>query len=85
MTKKDKLLVRFLSIPKDFTFDELKNLLSSLGYVESNLGRTSGSRVSFYNVSNGHQFKVHKPHPEKIMKRVYLKNIRLQLTIEKII
>lgn len=85
MTKKDKLLERFLSIPKDFTFDELKNLLIGLGYEESNLGRTSGSRVSFYNGSNGHQLKVHKPHPEKIMKRVYLKNIRLELTIEKII
>jgi len=47
MTKKDKLLVRFLSIPKDFTFDELKNLLIGFGYVESNLGRTSGSRFYF--------------------------------------
>ena len=26
MTKKDKLLERFLSVPKDFTYDELKTL-----------------------------------------------------------
>jgi len=30
MTKKDKLLERFLSIPKDFTFDELTTLLFSM-------------------------------------------------------
>ena len=41
MTKKDKLLVRFLSIPQDFTYNELKTLLNSLGYEESNLGKTS--------------------------------------------
>ena len=40
MTKKDKLLERFLSIPKDFTFDELKTLLRSLGYLEDNKGKT---------------------------------------------
>ena len=45
MTKKNKLLERFLSVPKDFTYDELKTLLRSLGYEESNLGKTSGSRV----------------------------------------
>lgn len=81
MTKEDKLLERFLSMPNDFTYNELKTLLMSLGYEESNLGRTSGSRVSFYNESNGHQLKIHKPHPEKVIKRVYLKNIQLQLTL----
>jgi len=47
MTKKDKLLERFLSMPKDFSYQELKTLLNSLGYEESNLGKTSGSRVLF--------------------------------------
>jgi hypothetical protein len=50
MTKKDKLLERFLSMPKDFSYQELKTLLNSLGYEESNLGKTSGSRVLFLNV-----------------------------------
>jgi hypothetical protein len=31
MTKKDKLLERFLSVPKDFTNDELKTVLNNLG------------------------------------------------------
>ena len=60
MTKKNKLLERFLSVPKDFTYDELKTLLRSLGYEESNLGKTSGSRVEFYNEINYHKFKINK-------------------------
>ena len=75
MTKKNKLIERFLSVPKDFTYDELKTLLRSLGYEESNLGKTSGSRVEFYNEINYHKFKIHKPHPGKIVKHFYLKII----------
>lgn len=69
MTKRDKLLERFLSIPRDFTYDELKVLLSGLGFVEVNRGKTSGSRTSFYNSISGSQIIIHKPHPEKIMKQ----------------
>jgi hypothetical protein len=72
MTKKDKLLVRFLSIPKDFTYNELKTLLNSLGYEESNLGKTSGSRVEFFNARIIHKFKIHKPHPLNIIKHYLL-------------
>ena len=79
MTKKDKLLVRFLSIPKDFTYNELKTLLNSLGYEESNLGKTSGSRVLFYNEKTGHEFKIHKPHPGNIIKTYLMKYIYEQI------
>jgi hypothetical protein len=47
MTKKDKLKDRLLSHPSDFTWNELKKLLLSFGYRESNVGKTSGSRVRF--------------------------------------
>lgn len=47
MTKKEKLKDRLLSYPSDFTWDELKKLLLSFGYKESNAGKTSGSRVRF--------------------------------------
>lgn len=57
MTKKDKLLERFLSIPKDFTYNELKTMLSGLGYKEYQLGKTSGSRVLFFNDYIGHEIK----------------------------
>jgi hypothetical protein len=49
--------------------------LNSLGYEAFNLGMTSGSRVEFYNKINHHKFKIHKPHPGKIVKHFYLKII----------
>ncbi len=73
MTKKDKLLERFLSAPKDFTYNELKTLLSGLGYEESNLGKTSGSRVLFFNKIIKHEIKIHKPHPSNIIKSYLIK------------
>jgi len=63
VSKKDKLLKWLLSQPKDFTFDETKNLLELCGYVMSNSGKTSGSRVSFTRVLK--IFHMHKPHPKK--------------------
>lgn len=85
MTKRNKLLERFLSIPRDFTYDELRSLLFGLGFEEENRGKTSGSRTSFYNSILGSQIIIHKPHPEKIMKTVYLKNIRRKLIEDKIV
>jgi hypothetical protein len=49
MGKADKLLKRFLSKHKDFTYEELKRLLRSLGYEEARTGKTLGSRVAFIN------------------------------------
>ena len=46
MGKKEKLIARLKSNPKDFTFDEMKSLLEALGFSMSNKGRTSGSRVN---------------------------------------
>lgn len=85
MTKKDKLLLRFLSIPKDFTFDELSSLLQSMGFEIENKGKTSGSRVAFVHVSFNKHILIHKPHPNKIMNRIYLKNIIVELTLNQII
>lgn len=47
MTRKEKLIARFRSRPKDFTFDEAVTLLSYFGYQLSNKGKPSGSRVEF--------------------------------------
>ena len=63
MGKKEKLITRLKSKPKDFTFDEAKNILEFLGYFMHNSGKTSGSRVCF---SRGKKvFRLHKPHPRK--------------------
>ena len=85
MTRKDKLLERFLSIPKDFTFEELRTLLESMGFEIENKGKTSGSRVAFVHVNFNKHILIHKPHPNKIINRVYLKNIIIDLTLKQII
>ncbi|MCL2596440.1 MAG: type II toxin-antitoxin system HicA family toxin [Paludibacter sp.] len=63
MSKNDKLIIRLLSQPKDFTYSELRTLLSSFGYKEI---QGAGSRVCF--AKNSHKIKLHKPHPDSIMK-----------------
>ena len=63
MSKKDKLIFRLKSKPKDFTFDEAKSLLGMFDYALSNTGKTSGSRVCF--VKGDKVFRMHKPHPRK--------------------
>ena len=65
MGKKEKLIERLKSKPKDFTFDEMRNLLELLGFEMSNKGRTSGSRVKFKqgNVS----VYLHRPHRKELL------------------
>jgi hypothetical protein len=72
MGKAEKLLKRFLSKPKDFTYDELKKLLRFFGYEEATTGKTSGSRVTFYNSRREHTIKLHRPHPKPFLKRYQL-------------
>ena len=66
MTKSEKLLNRFLSRPKDFTYNELLRLLSNEGYKQQ---QGSGSRVVFFNEELKHNIKLHKPHPGNVLKR----------------
>jgi hypothetical protein len=61
LSKKDKLIVRLKSKPKDFTFDEARVLLKLCGYVMAKSGKTSGSRVCF--TKEQKVFRMHKPHP----------------------
>ncbi len=75
MSKFDKLKERILKEPKDFTYDELKTLLAGMGYVESNKGKTSGSRVAFINLESKHILRIHKPHPKNIIKQYALRFI----------
>ncbi|MCL2219479.1 MAG: type II toxin-antitoxin system HicA family toxin [Chitinispirillia bacterium] len=83
MGKKDKLITRLKSVPKDFTFDELKTLLGLLGYVMSNVGKTSGSRVCF--MRENIPLRIHKPHPENELKPYQIKDVINILTQENLI
>jgi len=75
MSKKEKLVKRILSLPKDFTYAELVTLLLQLGFEEDNKGKTSGSRVRFYNKDKKVQYLAHKPHPDNVIKEKALKDI----------
>jgi hypothetical protein len=74
MSKKEKLISRFCSLPSDFTFDELVRLFGYLGFELNNKGTTSGSRVLFHKGIDS--FDLHKPHPgntlgRKTMLKIY--------------
>ena len=74
MSKKGKLIQRFLSMPSDFHYDEMAKLLGHFGFTEVKKGKTSGSRVKFEN-EEGIPIILHKPHPSGIMKRYQMKQI----------
>ena len=69
MSKKEKLMRKLRSIPKDFTYEELKTLLNYLGFEELQAGKTSGSAVKFKDFKTGRILYFHKPHPSNILKR----------------
>ncbi len=73
MGKKDKLIQKLKTIPKDFTFDEMLSLLEYLGFSVSNKGKTSGSRIKFY--KGDMVIILHKPHPRKELLEYQLKQI----------
>jgi hypothetical protein len=74
MAQIQKLLVRLLSLPKDFTWEELTKILSHFGYKELKKGKTGGSRRKFADEEK-HIIDLHKPHPKKIMKRYQLEDV----------
>lgn len=75
MSRKEKLIARFLSMPKDFQYAEMKQLLGYFGFQEIRKGKTSGSRVKFVN-AEGVPLMMHKPHPTGLLKRYQLKQIK---------
>ena len=75
MSKKDKKIHRLLTLPSDYTYDEAKSLLCSFGFCEDNKGRTSGSRIRFYREFDKRMVLLHKPHPDKTMHRLAVKQL----------
>ena len=67
MSKVEKAIERLKLKPKDYTYDEAKNLLNKLGFIENNKGKTSGSRVEFKD-AYGRKIMLHRPHPGNILK-----------------
>jgi len=78
MSKKDKLLTKFLEIPprKNLTFNELDSLLVSCGFRKI---EGAGSAVKFYHQENDILINLHKPHPSNILKVYLIKQIQSKL------
>ena len=75
MSKMEKLIAKFLKVPKDLTWEELVNILNHLGYSEkSGKGKTGGSRIKFINSDND-IINLHKPHPGNIVKQYVIPQI----------
>lgn len=75
MSKKEKIIERLKSKPKDFTYDEAKRILNNFGFIEDNKGKTSGFRVVFKNKLNDKEVEIYKPHPNNILKPYQIKII----------
>lgn len=78
MTKQDKLIIKILTEPKIFSWQELRRLLSGFGYRETQSGKTSGSRVRF--IHDKHEpISLHKPHPNPHLKPYQIRQIAQML------
>lgn len=82
--RRDKLVARFLSRPRDFEWDELVRLLEGLGYTEIRTGRSGGSRRRFVHES-APTIALHKPHPGSIVKLYVIDAVTRTLTEEGLI
>ena len=85
MSKEEKLIKRLLSKPKDFTYNELRKILTNLGYEESQSGKTSGSRVAFIDRNANHIIRLHKPHPNNELKQYQIEQIIEELQSRRLI
>ena len=84
MSKKEKLIEKLKSLPKDFTFEDAETLLKYLEYLESNKGRSSGSRIMFYR-EGFPPILLHKPHPQKELKQYQVRQLLEMLEQEGLI
>ena len=78
MGTKEKLLERLKNIPVDLTFEEVERLLRLLGYIKSEKGKTSGSRVLFSKPGKLPVF-LHRPHPRNELKEYAVKQLVQEL------
>jgi len=75
MSKIEKLLLKFKSVPKDLTWDELIKILNYYSYYEKSVkGKTGGSRRKFVN-ENLDIISLHKPHPRNIVKQYVIRQL----------
>jgi len=72
LSTKDKMIRRLMSVPKDYTFFELKGLASQLGCFISQKG--NGSRCRLISPS-GAIYAFHKPHSYSYFKEYAVRDL----------
>ena len=80
MTKKEKLLTKFITTQGPFTWKEVAGVLAALGFEKLD---AEGSRVLFSN--DGIDIVLHKPHPGNEVKHYAVKQIKAKLKAEELI
>ena len=76
MSRKEKLIKRFLSAPADFDWNEVTTLMTGFGFE---IKQGSGSRVKFYEKANNVIIDLHKPHPGNILKQYAVRKLKSKL------
>jgi hypothetical protein len=71
VSKREKLLRRIASKPKDFTWSELVSLMTALGF---DMEKSSGSGRKFFLKETGAVLFIHEPHPAKVLKPYQVKD-----------
>lgn len=84
MNKKEKLIQKLKVQSISFSYEDAKVLLEYLDFLESNKGKTSGSRVVFTNELHGN-IMLHKPHSQKELKKYQIKQLKEFLEQEDLI
>ena len=69
MSKREKLLARLRSRPKDFTWEDL---VSVLKHHDCAVEKGAGSRRRFVHTPSGKHISLHEPHPANIVKMYVL-------------
>lgn len=72
MGRHEKLVIRFSTMPADFTWDELWRMLSGFGFEKVS---GAGSRFKFVRKETGLLIALHRPHPGNIVKRYALRQV----------
>jgi hypothetical protein len=81
----DKKILRFLSEPTDYSFDEADTLLTSLGHHLQKGGNTAGSATTYVNENGEQPVRFHKPHQYKHFGKKTIKSIKKQVRKYKLI
>jgi hypothetical protein len=85
MGKLEKIIDRFQKGSGTISYQELTFLLQKFNYRLQSLGKTSGSRVAFYNSELNDLIRLHRPHPGNELKDYQVKLIKAHLTQNKLI